>query len=209
MAKPRLISMLILILLLSISAISFDRVQQEQNDQIEITYPGHGNAVQGLVQITGTANVAEFQSYRLEFSLQNAASPSWFLIHQQSSPVIDDILGEWDTSVLTDGEYMLRLSIYTQNSSVSTILVEQIRIRNYSPIETDTPTPTSENILTTPTPTVTATPTIPPSASPTPLPPNPVAINENALQKAAIAGVVIGFFGVVIIIIYAGYRQKP
>jgi hypothetical protein len=209
MTKPRLLSIFILVALLSISSISFAKVQQEENDQVEITFPGPGNAVQGLVQITGTANIADFQSYRLEFSLQNAASPSWFLIHQQSSPVIDGILGEWDTSVLTDGEYMLRLSIYTQSNATTTVLVENIRIRNYSPIETDTPAPTSEDKVLVSTPTVIATPTSPPPSSPTPLPPNPIAISPNALQKAAITGIIIGFLGVVLILIYTGVRQKP
>lgn len=208
MAKSRLVPFFIPLILLSICSLSFSRVQQEQEDLVEITFPGSGNAVQGLIQITGTANIADFQTYRLEFSTQNSASPSWFLIHQQSSPIVNGILGEWDTSVLTDGEYMLRLSVYTQTNELTTFLAENIRIRNYTAIETDTPTPTSENTEPVATPTISASPTPPPLATPTRLPPNPISINLSTLQNAAVVGTIIGAIGAVVIILYAGYRQK-
>lgn len=211
MFKSLLLQFAFLFSLVTIPPVSFANPQQEATNQVEITYPQGGNAVQGLVQIIGTVNPVDFQSYRLEFSPQNSPSSSWFPIHQQSSPVVNDVLGEWDTSVLTDGNYLLRLSVYTHSGETTSILIEGIRIRNYSPIETETPKPTRENIL----PTITSTPfaTLSPTAtiqpSPTSLPANPISLGNDTIQKAAVTGSIIGFIGVLFILLYIGYRQKP
>jgi len=211
MVKPPLFQLSVLLILLSLLVLSFTNTQQGTADPVEITYPQGGNAIQGLVQIIGTVDTVGFESYRLEFSPQHAASPSWFLIHQQSSTVTNDVLGEWDTSVLTDGDYSLRLSVYTQSGAVTSILVEGIRIRNYSPVESETPIPTSNNILPTSTPTAFATlePTATIQPSPTSLPVNPISLGNATLQRAALIGSIIGFVGVLFILLYMGYRQKP
>lgn len=210
MKNQRLSFLLSLGILLALSSLSFRSLPQTQTTGVVITFPGSGSAVQGLLQINGTANVSGFQSYRLEFAPATSSSPSWFLIHHQTAPVNDDILGEWDTSILTDGDYSLRLAVDNGTDQPVIALVEGIRIRNYSPIETDTPAPTSEEINVTETIAPTATPaikeTIP--ATPTPLPTNSVSVSSENLKRAILIGGLLGLVGTFFITIYAGYRQK-
>jgi hypothetical protein len=159
-----------------------------------IQSPLPGEAVQGLVQIIGSTLIEDFSSFDLAFSFENDVTETWFLITQSQSPITDDILGEWDTSVLSDGDYSLRLTVHRIETSPIEITIEGIRVRNYSPIETDTPSKPANSI----TPTVIEnTPTTKasgisqsPLSTPTPLAKNPAEINpqeiESSIQKGAI-----------------------
>lgn len=210
MRKSQILVFLLFSLLLSLVSLSFRQIQQAQDEQAMIHNPAPGSAVQGLQQVIGSANVDGFTSYQLEFASQATASTSWFPIHQQTTPVDNNILGEWDTSVLTDGDYLLRLTVFRQSGDPATYTVEGIRIRNYSPIETDTPAPTNNNTLPTKPPTSTPppTPTSIPIASPTPPPVNPISTGSDQIQHAAIVGAILGILGALILMIYVGYRQK-
>jgi hypothetical protein len=82
---------------------------------------------------------------------------------------------------------------------VHEIIVDDLRVRNYTLIETSTPDPNAEGIET-----IQVTPTFlseyqAVSVSPTPLPTNPVQITVQDLQKGAFQGV-----AVVIIALAAG-----
>ncbi len=152
-----------------------------------------GEAVQGLVQVTGTINVAGFQSYELYFSSTAATSGAAFLIQRSSQPVIEGIIGEWDTSILTDGDYNLYLLVTTDDAPVE-IFVDGLRVRNYSSIETSTPTPTVLSPTGTPaiveTPIESITQEVVPS--PTPFPENPASVQPNMLRQAIIKGAITG-----------------
>ncbi|MCB2180000.1 hypothetical protein KQH54_02640 [bacterium] len=204
------LSLFFLGLLAAFISLSFRTLPQSQTNGAEITFPGNGNAVQGLVQIIGSANISGFQSYRLEFASSTATAPAWFLITQQSTPVNNDILGEWDTSILTDGDYTLKLTVNNGTDQPVTFLIEDIRIRNYSPIETDTPAPTSQELIATPStaPTDTPTPTTTQLAAPTEASPNSISISGDNIKRAILVGGILGLFGTLFVILYAGYRQK-
>ena len=183
--------------------------QESSDSSIEITFPLPGEAVQGLVQITGTVNVEELESYILEFAIQTSDNPAWFRVNVGETSITDGILGEWDTSSLPDQNYFLRLTINQKTSDSITLLIEGVRVRNYSPIETSTPPPTS--ILPTPSPTVessteTSTPEITPS--PTPLIPNPAAITVENIQKKLIQGAIAGTMIFFIFLIYRTSRNR-
>jgi hypothetical protein len=133
---------------------------------------------------------------------------TWFLIKQNNIPVNDDVLGEWDTSVLTDGNYILRLTVNRIDHPPTVIFVEDIRVRNYSPLETETPTVTLQVISTNRSESTlnTGTFTITPRSqfTPTPLKKNPAEINPAQIdlyvQRGAIfALVVLGILGIYII----------
>lgn len=210
MRNQRLIFPFSLGILLSLFSVSFRYLPQTQTTGAVITFPGSGAAVQGLLQITGTADVSGFQSYQLEFASSNSTNASWFLIHQQTTPIDNDILGEWDTSILTDGDYTLRLTVNNGTSRPIVAIVEGIRIRNYSPVETDTPAPTSDDLAPaeTATPTSAPTPTVTQSALPTPLPTNSASISSEKIQRAVLIGGILGLIGTTFILIYASYRQN-
>jgi hypothetical protein len=169
-----------------------------------IESPLPGEAVQGLVQIKGNTLIEGFSAYELAFSFKSNSTETWFLIKQSQSPVGDAVLGEWDTSVLSDGNYVLRLIVYRAEASPIVILIEGIRVRNYSPIETETPadsTITIEPTLIDITPESQAPTKTPlPLLSPTALSKNPAEINpqdiSSSIQRGAIiVAILLGILG--------------
>ena len=78
-------------------------------DQIMITAPKPGDAVKGIVEITGTANVPNFAFYKYEIT--PLGTQNWAPVSASREPVTNARLGEWSTTSLTNGDYFLRLVI--------------------------------------------------------------------------------------------------
>jgi hypothetical protein len=106
-----------------------------------ITSPVSGMAVQGKVDVHGYIKATNFAGYDLDFSHENETESGWFNISTNDRTPEDGLLGNWDTSSISDGNYQLRLTVRYKDDTKSEIIVEKIRVRNYSPIETDTPSP--------------------------------------------------------------------
>ncbi|MBK8419669.1 MAG: hypothetical protein IPL17_12695 [Anaerolineales bacterium] len=54
----------------------------------------------------------------------------------------------WDTTLLTDGDYTLRLRVYFQDGASQDILIQDLKLRNDVPLPTETPTATATLTLT-------------------------------------------------------------
>lgn len=78
-------------------------------EQINITSPVDGSGVGGVVPIIGTADIPNFGFYKFEFS--SPGQPNWLAIQAWTSSKREDTLGQWDTSRLTEGLYLLRLVV--------------------------------------------------------------------------------------------------
>ena len=153
--------------------------------QVTITSPHSGEGVQGIVSVRGTAAVDGFIEYQLEFSLSENLIETWFIITKSSQAVEEDILGEWDTSNLTDGNYRLRLVVQREKEEPIIIFAERIRVRNYTPIETNTPGPSPTAF-----PGQTAAPTeTPVPATPTSLPANRAELTSGQISASFITGI--------------------
>lgn len=85
-------------------------------DQIMITAPEPGEPVSGTVEITGTANVPNFGFFKYEIAPMG--TQNWATISAEREPKVNEILGSWNTSSLTNGDYFLRL-VVTDNVGVS------------------------------------------------------------------------------------------
>jgi hypothetical protein len=85
-------------------------------DQIMITAPEPGEVVRGTVELIGTANVQNFGFYKYEIA--PLGTQNWATISAEREPHENERLGEWNTLLLTNGEYFLRLVI-TNNVGVS------------------------------------------------------------------------------------------
>lgn len=162
----------------------------QANFDVVIQSPVPGQAVQGVVEIRGNNDTFGFQSYQLAFSFDDDPTQTWFIIAEGDEPVQYDTLGQWDTTSLTDGAYTLRMSVEVENGEPVIVLVEGLRVRNYTPIETDTPGPTAlpaagETIS----PTSAATEAVP---TPTDLAPNPAEFGQKQIRNALIIGLVLG-----------------
>ena len=185
MNRPLFRSLLLLSLLLLIASASKSVDAQIEDDRaIGLTDPVPGAPVQGLVQISGFIDVEEWERYDLEFAFtqQNV----WFPISIRQSALEGNILGEWDTSSITDGDYDLRFTVFLADGTSLEILVEGVRVRNYSMIETSTPAPTSVDIQQTYTPTPENTQTPASEATNTPISsiPNPAEFSSPRRHSA-------------------------
>lgn len=76
--------------------------------RVSIVQPAMGAQVRGVVEIRGTADIENFQYYKLEFATE--ASPTeWRWIGEGKEKVVDSVLLSWDVSGLPAGGYFLRL----------------------------------------------------------------------------------------------------
>ena len=126
---------------------------------------------------------------------------TWFTIQTSSSLVVEGNLGTWDTTVLTDGDYNLRLKVFLLDGGMEEISVGDLRVRNYTPAPTEVPTetPTEFAPLTIPTAryVATAPPTETPSfPTPTSLPANPVAIEREMIYVAIGRGALVAILAI-------------
>jgi len=78
---------------------------------VQITSPGMNAILNGPVQILGTANISNFQYYKVEVGTgENPTSWSIFSdIHK--SPIAGGLLDIWDPSAYPPGVYILRLTV--------------------------------------------------------------------------------------------------
>ena len=168
---------------------------------VAVTYPSAGDVVSGEVTVTGTTDVLGFTSSQLDFSYASNPTGTWFALQTSSQPEIDSPLAVWDTRLITDGNYILRLRVNLDDGTFEETTVP-IKVQNDSPIQTPTPvvTPTPGQLDSqVPTPfriAASPTPTLTPHPSPTPLPTNPVTLNQPAIYTSLGRGalVIVGLF---------------
>src|SRR6266567_3674934 len=78
-----------------------------------ITSPLDGAILNGLVPITGTATHRQFQRYELAFAYSPNPTGTWFPLQAAvNTQVVNEIIGRWDTTQISDGLYSLRLRVY-------------------------------------------------------------------------------------------------
>ena len=163
---------------------------------IAITSPLSGDILRGQITITGTMDVPNFLSARLDFSDASNPTDTWFTLQTFSQPTADSTLAAWDTTRITDGSYILRLRVTLTDDTFQEVTVP-IKIQNDVPFSTPTPelTSTPESVtVQIPTPFLLAaspTPTTPPRPTPTPLPINPASLGQNEIYASLGRGAIV------------------
>ncbi len=104
--------------------------------------PHAGQALQGMVEVTGSTDLPDFESAELSFTYDREQPDTWFWLADMTEPVGSGSLAGWDTNELTDGNYRLRLVVARVDGSSEQVDVRGLRVRNTTPVETDTPKPT-------------------------------------------------------------------
>ena len=167
---------------------------------VAITSPVPEEYVRGQVTITGKIDVPAFLSAQLEFAYASNPTNTWFTIQAFSQPMTESTLAVWDTTSITDGDYVLRLRVNFEDSTFQEVTVP-IKIGNdVLPTASPEPTPTPEPAaILIPTPFLLAaspTPTALPRPTPTPLPPNPLSLGQNQIYMSLGRGalVILGLF---------------
>ena len=169
-----------------------------------ILSPQQGEVLQGVVTIRGSSNAAGFLSSEVDFAYSGDATGTWFLIASGGQPVDLDTLAAWDTTRITDGNYDLRLRVTLGDKTHMDAIVTNLRVRNYTPVETPTPAPTA--IQPTLTPTETLTPT--PFPTPTSLPLNPAVLTTKDISTSLAYGSLGAVIFIVVFGIYLWLRRK-
>lgn len=83
------------------------------NNSTKITSPLEGETLDGLGTqfVTGTASIDDFQFYKLEYGFGPAPIDFFSIDEVQTTPVVNGILGSWNTGALPEGTYTLRLTV--------------------------------------------------------------------------------------------------
>lgn len=165
-----------------------------------ITSPTRDQALQGQVAITGTADGPAFARAELAFAYFSDTTNSWFTIQTFSQPVDNSVLATWNTAAITDGEYVVRLRVVSQDGTIQDAAVA-IQVRNYTAPLSVKPTASAPGLHTlqvpTPVPSRPVATAVPTSAeTPSPLPPNPAALNAASVYAGFWRGalLVVGLF---------------
>jgi hypothetical protein len=167
---------------------------------VGISSPKPGDILRGQVNIIGTTSEPTFLSAQLDFSYASATTETWFPIQTLSQPVFDSPLYIWDTTTITDGNYILRLRVFLSDGTFQEATVPITLQNDIQPTVTPAPTATpEEESLPVPTPFLLAaspTPTELPRATPMPLPTNPVSLDQPAVFSSFGRGalVILGAF---------------
>jgi hypothetical protein len=169
-----------------------------------IDEPRPGGVLQGVVTITGTSDIAGFVSAEISFTYTDDPTGTWFLIAINEQPVSNHTLVTWDTTVITDGNYVIRLRVNLTDGSIREFLVSDLRVRNYSPVETPTPLPVAPEA--TPLPTI--KPTAMPFPTPTVLPRNPATLAPTDVSASILYGGMAAILTFIFIGIYLWLRRK-
>lgn len=140
----------------------------------QITSPRDRATVRGLVPVEGSATHGQFQKYEIHYGPEPNPGDQWTPIGGSpfTAPVVQGRLGLWDTTIIPDGIYSLRLRVVRLDGNYDEYFVRGIQVFNTQPTETPTrePTPTPAAPTNTPAPTPTIVIGVPTVASPTPKP---------------------------------------
>jgi hypothetical protein len=182
-------------------------IAAQDSPPIAITSPAPDEVLRGQVTITGRVDIVNFVSAQLEFAYASNPTNTWFTIQTFSQPIVDSTLATWDTTSITDGDYVLRLRANFEDGTFQEASVP-IRIGNDAlPTPTAEPTSTPDEALgLVPTPFLLAaspTPTEVPRPTPSALPANPASLERNEIYASLGRGalVILGLFALAGLII--------
>ncbi len=99
--------------------------------QIEWIYPTSGAELKGEVVLLGTVSVPNLGFYKYEYN--QSGTNTWVTIAAGDRPIINQPLGgegsgQWDTSQLVPGDYLLRLVVTDNVNNVFPACVIPVRI---------------------------------------------------------------------------------
>jgi len=103
------------------------------NPGVQITAPRPGAHLEGMVEIWGTADVADFWYYKVEFAVgANPADEDWHFIgpgrDEAKERIINGYLASWNTSGLSPGVYSLRLVVVDMSGNIPPINICRLQV---------------------------------------------------------------------------------
>ena len=205
--RPLARTILLIMLLCSVQVAQAAPLLQGQAGTAVIISPQQGETLRGVVQIIGTASDSEFNHYLIEFGFEPNLNDQWFPIQD---PVAQQVqqgpLALWDTAILADGTYQLRLRVVRNDRTNNDVVVRNLVVSNETPALPPTIVPSIVPTVTVGVPTPGPSPTAliqqPPTRTPrpqvapagptfTPTPDSDVFLEARQVRGAACRGVVI------------------
>jgi uncharacterized protein YraI len=110
--------------------------QEVAEPTAEINWPPPVYVLRGEASLRGTVNLADMTGYFIEYRAldEDLSAPEarpWLPITLPSSiPVVDDVLGTWDTRRVTDGLYELRLNVIVSGAEMLHRTLGPLRVEN-------------------------------------------------------------------------------
>ncbi|MCY4525060.1 MAG: SH3 domain-containing protein [Anaerolineaceae bacterium] len=126
----------ILLLVIALCLLTMPTVAQEAEATAEISWPPPVYLLRGEVSLRGTVNLPGMTSYYIEYralddDLMAPDSRAFLPVTLPSgTPVVDDVLGAWDTSAVADGLYELRLNVVTPGGEMMRQVLGPLRVEN-------------------------------------------------------------------------------
>ena len=115
-----------------------------QDSVMSITFPSEGSTLSGQVEIRGTATHPNFNSYGVLYATGTRVTgdTTWQLdtpiAWDVRTMVVNGVLGTWDTTQVTNGQYVLALVVYEVGNETPMVhFINNITVLNEEP----TPTP--------------------------------------------------------------------
>lgn len=100
------------------------------NPQARITSPGPGAILEGAVSIVGSANIPNFQYYKIEVG-PGESPTSWSLITDlRYTPVVGGQLDIWDTTPFPPGVYTIRLVVVDNTGNFPEPCTVQVTVKH-------------------------------------------------------------------------------
>jgi 1A family penicillin-binding protein len=108
---------------------------------VELTSPSLGQEVEGRVEVWGSADVADFSHFVVEYGVGPDPIGWGPVSGPTSEPVHDGLLGRWRTWEVEDGLYSLRVVVF-DHQGLGVEARVQVWVNNAPAIPTSTPWPT-------------------------------------------------------------------
>ncbi len=140
-ARRRLSWAAIISALITLLALPVGAAPLKQDAQAIITSPTDGQTVSGNVSISGSATHPDFERYEIAYGPDPNPNDAWQVFVNNNQQVTANTLGTWNTSVLVDGTYIIRLRVIRHDSNYNEAFVRGIQVSNQQPIGTPTSIP--------------------------------------------------------------------
>lgn len=186
-----------------------------------ISAPLAGETLNGQIPILGTADAPNFASAELAFAYAADPTGNWFPLQDLPQPVQESTLAIWDTTRITDGEYTLRLRVYSQDGSFQDFTVTGLQVRNNVPSAgltsepaaqpaDEIPAATEPPLVVESVPLPTPTPVTITSSGPTPqpLPANPAVLSVDAINFYLVRGALLALILFIVLGLLLRFRTR-
>ncbi len=129
-------SIKVLLFVMTLCLLTTPSWAQEAEPTAEISWPPPVYVLRGEVSLMGTVNLPGMTSYYIEYRALDddlAAPDSRAFLPvtlPSSTPVVDGVLGAWDTGNVADGLYEIRLNIVTPGGEMMRQVLGPLRVEN-------------------------------------------------------------------------------